>query len=167
MERCSSRRRPSAANGVHRGISRAAGVDHQQVAWLKEFRQLAELAMHNTVAGCVRNHQPHLVARQPARFGRLAGFQMGRQVEIKRLKDAGFQRVFILANPARAGKDGRSHRLTSSPTSLALYRPLGSTPFNSASRPGTLASGRGRSLISSPGKASCCIWVRISPGSTQ
>ena len=33
--------------------------------------------------------------------------------------------------------------------------------------PGTDSSGSGRSLMSSSGKASCCICVRISPGSTQ
>ena len=42
-----------------------------------------------------------------------------------------------------------------------------SAPSSSASRPGTLASGGRRSLTSSPGYASCCICVFMSPGSTQ
>ena len=43
----------------------------------------------------------------------------------------------------------------------------GRSPSIRASRPGTLSSGGGRSEMSSPGKASWCIWVRMSPGSTQ
>ena len=39
-------------------------------------------------------------------------------------------------------------------------------PSISASRPGTLSSGGGRSEMSSPGNASWCIRVRMSPGST-
>ena len=39
-------------------------------------------------------------------------------------------------------------------------------PSISASRPGTLADGSGRSEMSSPGNASWCISVRMSPGST-
>ena len=45
--------------------------------------------------------------------------------------------------------------------------PTGRGPAMSARRPGTLASGSGRSEMSSPGKASWCICVRMSPGSTR
>ena len=51
-----------------------------------------------------------------------------------------------------------------------LARPVaaaGRSPSIRASRPGTLSSGGGRSEMSSPGKASWCICVRMSPGSTQ
>ena len=44
---------------------------------------------------------------------------------------------------------------------------IGLDTDDTAIRPGTDSSGIGRSRMSSSGKASCCICVRISPGSTQ
>ena len=45
------------------------------------------------------------------------------------------------------------------------WRPLGASPSIRATMPGTTSSGSGRSEMSSPGNASWCIWVRMSPGS--
>ena len=42
--------------------------------------------MLDALAGVVGDKQPHLVAGQPSGFGRLAGFQRGRQVEVQRVE---------------------------------------------------------------------------------
>ena len=52
------------------------------------------------------------------------------------------------------------------PAAVGATLPDGSSPSISASSPGTLCSGGGRSEMSSPGNASWCMRVFMSPGST-
>ena len=81
--------------------------------------------------------------REPARLGRLVRLEARRQLERERAHADDLR-------PARARGSGRS----------------AARPRSARAGPGTLSSGGGRSEMSSPGNASCCICVRMSPGST-
>ena len=56
-----------------RGGQRAARVEDQQIARAKKFAQVIEACVLDTLARAVYHHQPHMIARQPASFGRLFG----------------------------------------------------------------------------------------------
>ncbi len=108
----------------------------------EDVRQVAHLMVRDAAVGARRDHQAHLVAREPARLGRLGGLEPGGQIE------------------------GEGAHTRAPATSWARQRPLARSPVISASSPGTLCSGSGRSEMSSPGNASWCMRVRMSPGST-
>ena len=91
----------------------------------------------------VAHQQAYLVALQPALLGRLRREGRGGEVGC--------------AGSRRAASSG------SPPPGSARTRAAASS---SASRRGTTVSGSGRSEMSSPGKASWCMAVRMSPGST-
>ena len=137
--------RPIAAGRRNRGRDRGRDVDDEQVARVERVAELVEPGVQNPACRPHRDHQPDAVAREAARLGRLAG--------LERLGE--FER-------------GRAHP----GTSLAGRAPgpgsgrWAGSPSISASSPGTLSSGSGRSEMSSPGNASWCIRVRMSPGST-
>src|SRR5262249_54099424 len=118
-----------------------------EIAGSEERRHLAEASVDRRL-DAARDHQPDAVAPPTPGLGRLVRLQRGRQLELQ-------------GGPVERR---RAHRVTSSPTA---WRPLGRAPSTSVRTPGPLSSGGGRSEMSSPGNASWCISVRMSPGSTQ
>ena len=76
-------RRTVDTRGAQGRVHGAAGVDDQDIAWLQDGRKLAEAHVQHTVISVVRDHEAHVVAREAACLGRLAGFQRWREVEIQ------------------------------------------------------------------------------------
>src|SRR6266508_1771747 len=140
---------------------RSGVVDDQEVARFEKLREVPKPAMHQPRVVAVRDHQPDFVTGQAPGFRWLVRFELERDLELQRPEAPREDTIpHALPPPARAtGPTGAR--------SLARYRPLGRSPSTRCSSPGTLASGGGRSETSSPGNASCCICVFMSPGSTQ
>src|SRR4029450_5319878 len=138
------RREPELQHGPIRpfgskcGRKRCGGVDDQKIAGGEEARQLPKAAVHDAAVRAVRDEQTDVVAY----LGRALGLEAGRELE------------------------GEGAHADTATGSRARYDPLGRSPSINARSPGTLSSGGGRSEMSSPGNASCCICVRMSPGST-
>ncbi len=61
----------------------AAGVDDQHVARAQKAAQVAEARMLHVIVRAVRDHQTDLVAGQATRLRRLAGLELGGQLEIQ------------------------------------------------------------------------------------
>ena len=113
--------------------------------------QVGEPAVLDAVRS--RHQQAHVVARPlPAELGRR---RSGRLVGVVERDGRVLGRGPSCREHLGHGDVGRARR-----------RPRGGRCSTSASRCGTTVSGSGRSEMSSPGKASWCIGVRMSPGST-
>ena len=127
----------------HRGRQGGGRVDHDQVAGAQHAGQVAEHEVRHAVvadrrrAGVRRRGQ----SRVPRVVGRCATRASGRA------------KATVAAHHAR---DRASGRARSRPPAGAVEQPQ---------EAGTTVSGSGRSQMSSPGKASWCMAVRMSPGS--
>ena len=142
VERRSSSAVPSVRARGQRGRQRGRRVDDQQVAGAQEVGQIARPRV-NELPGAAR--RPACAPRRgPARAPRAARAPRGAR-----------------AARTRAARSRRDLPMSASPVAAA-----GPSPSSRASRPGTLSSGGGRSEMSSPGNASWCIAVLMSPGST-
>lgn len=73
------------AGGGQGRAKRAAGVDHQYIAGIERVHDIAEGAMLDLVALVVRDHQAHVIAAKATRFGWLAGFELGGQLELQNI----------------------------------------------------------------------------------
>ncbi len=141
------------AGHVERRRQRRAGVDDQQVAGVEVLDQVAGPGMGDTAGR--GDGEAHAVARETPCLGWHRRVAAGGQVEAgaDALGVAGVLRV------------GGGHAPTPS-RSAARCRPPGRSSTSSRTSAGTAVSGRGRSEMSSPGKAAWCMAVRRSPGST-
>ena len=142
VESRSSSSAPSAPDRRQRRRQRGRGVDDDEVAGREEARQSRKRA-------CTICRRPRS-ATSSRTSSRASPRASGGSCASRRRQAARRER-------AHAGLDELARRGSA---------PLGSSPSISASRPGTLSSGGGRSEMSSPGNASWCIRVRMSPGST-
>ena len=70
----------AAPGGDRRGQGRGV-VDDQQVARLEQLGKVAEARVGDPPVAAGRDQQPDLVAREPARLGRLVSLELGRQGE--------------------------------------------------------------------------------------
>ena len=160
VETCTRRRRTLAATRRQRRRHRGGGVHDQQVAGLQEVRQVAEQPVPQRVRARVQ--QPHAVAGQAAALGRARRVAARAGVEPGvRERDRGRTRAWRSCAdllPAAGGERGQVGR------AVAPAGPARGDQAAPASARRVLGSGR--SLMSSPGKASWCIRVRRSPGST-
>ena len=127
--------------------------------------------MHYPVATLVRHHESNLIPVQTAGFRWLARLELdGKGVNLAKsaLHPCHSQSLRSSTDCKAVSESSRaSFRMSrlqamdgvsvATSTSRAAYRPLDRSRSNSRSSPGTLVSGSGRSLISSPGNASWCI----------
>ena len=156
VERWTASGAPSGSVAGELGRQRARGVHHDQVALVEERRQFDEGRVHDRAVAAPGHHHAHRVAGEAAGFWRRARLERRRQLEAR-------------ARPPGSARRGRGRwssappppRPPSVPTGLGRRRSV-----REASSAATTSSGSGRSLMSSPGNASWCIWVRMSPGST-
>ncbi len=132
--------RLTVAHRVDLAVDGRRGVDDEDVAGVQVVGQVAEADVVDAVGRA--DQQPHLVARQAALLGRARGEGGGGEAGARGLVEEGHHR------------------------SSARYRPDPGRASSRVSSRGTTVSGSGRSEMSSPGKASWCIAVRMSPGST-
>src|SRR5207253_9658238 len=118
----------------------------------QELGQVREPRVDDPVARAVADEEPHLVAPQAAHLGRFVGLEPGRQPEVERACccDHG------LCPPEPAAANA-----------LASKRPEERVSCSTRRRnAGADISGPGRWERSTPGSASWCICVFMSPGST-
>ena len=145
-------------DGVERGRDRARRVHDDEVARLEERRQQRERAVHEVPAARWATIMRTASRVRPRASGGSRGFELGRQVEGQPRRSGG---------AARSLDDvGRGHGCASSEVAgpvAAAGRRLGQQRRSA----GTTDSGSGRSEMSSPGNASWCICVRMSPGSKR
>ena len=59
------------------GRQRAGGVDHQQVAGQQQAGQVGEGVVTDLAGGAAADQQPHAVAGQAARLGRVVRLALG------------------------------------------------------------------------------------------
>src|SRR6266550_3847877 len=144
-------------------VHRPTRVDDQQITSPEKIPNITEPRMRHAIIRAVRNHQPHLVPCQTSRFRRPTRPKLWRQIEVQHLSIR-YTRIYKPERQRFCINHSYSHFCASA---RAAYLPLDRSPVINSINPGTLTSGNGRSLISSPGNASWCICVRISPGSTQ
>src|SRR5262249_59772635 len=121
-------------------------------AGAQEVGQLEELRVGDPIAAVGAHEQAHLVAPEPSRLGRLVRLQLGRKGEVQQALCGNHRRP----SPTAAGS-----------SACASNRPNGAVSSSTRRRnAGAGTWGPGRCDRSTPGSASRCIWVFISPGST-
>ena len=146
-------RLPARRRGVDRGRDRRRRVDDDEVALVQPRRQVAGRARPRRLVAD-RHHHPHGVAPAERQLRRLCRLQLRRQHEVVEVDGRG-----VDDRASRPRRDeARRRRRRGSGRSARRCR-------SRARIAGTLCSGGGRSEMSSPGKASWCICVRMSPGS--
>src|SRR5690606_12348500 len=136
-------------------------VDHQQIARPEVPGQVDELVVAAEPLAAVGDQEPHLVPGQTPGFKRYSD------------SDAYGKTEQDVHGPHRAStrwarkRQGLAGYAPSAPFAEAFpARPARASSRSMISRTaGATSSGSGRSLMSSPGKAAWCIWVRMSPGS--
>src|SRR5579864_142074 len=131
---------------------RGGVIRDQEIARPQYFGKISKAVVLDGVITQMTDHQPHLVALESARFGRLVRFKARWQLEVQwtRLLGNDLQHVYIAA-PIR---------------NCASIRANGSRPSRSSTNAGATCSGSGRCERSTPGSAAWCMAVFISPGST-
>src|SRR5215472_13281596 len=152
------------------GRNRGGVIYHDEVAGQEQIGQVCECVLAHVATGGPADEQPHVVPAGTARFGRLVRLELRAQFEGNghwldrgRHDDASAVAVVSTTGVSTTGVSATGAGISSA----ARYRPLGMRSRMSRKKAGTTASGVGRSEMSSPGKASWCIWVRMSPGSTR
>jgi hypothetical protein len=135
---------------VERRGDRGRGIDDDQVARLEERCRGGQMCSRSSAAALLRVRQG---VRTPSR-----------------LQPVRLRRLCMLPALRREARNRTDLWPTWWPshgtTLLPRYRPLGAPEARRRRIDGTTDSGSGRSEMSSPGKASWCISVRMSPGST-
>ena len=142
---------PIGAPCGERGRQRGGVVRHHEVPGAQELGQVSEPRVDDPVARAVADEEPYLVAPQTAHLGRLVGLEPGRQHEVERACCC--DHALSHADPAASA--------------LASKRPEERVSCSTRRRKaGADISGSGRWERSTPGSASWCICVFMSPGST-
>ena len=145
-------------------------VDDQHVTWIEERRQIGEAGVEESVLAPVGDEQADAIAGDAAGFGRLVGFQVGGEDEVQHRRsygaEGGHQGTPAGARPGAGGGGVRLRCWPREQVAGAVAPGGEGSPVIRRRKAGATASGEGRSLRSTPGSASRCMAVSMSPGST-
>src|SRR5215213_3867093 len=144
--------RSVAAAGPNRRGQRRGIIDNKQIARFEEVGKIVEPCLRDLETAACSDKEAHLISRHAARFRRFGRLQFWRDRE---------------RNERIVERHHRSAPPATAMSCCAWNRPEGGASLIRRRNAGAGTSGPGRWERSTPGSASWCITVFMSPGSTQ